>query len=210
MSKPRVLLGFTHASDHELEETAGAVLLNLYANVAIYATPPIAKTVLQTKLTAFTNAIAAQEQGGTAATAAKNVAAADLVATLRLLALYVQTVIDSTPAYGLAELLLSGFDAVSTNRARQILGTPAIQSIKNEGAGVLGLKVKAVPHARTYEVQGKAEGDAAYKSMGLYSSTRGMNVTGLTPGAMYTFEVRAVGGNNGYSQWSDPVSHRSL
>ncbi len=37
-----------------------------------------------------------------------------------------------------------------------------------------------------------------------------MPVSGLTPGGMYLFQVRAVGGSTGYSDWSDPVSHMSL
>ena len=37
-----------------------------------------------------------------------------------------------------------------------------------------------------------------------------MVVNGLTPGVVYTFQVRAVGGSTGYSEWSDPVSHMAI
>ena len=37
-----------------------------------------------------------------------------------------------------------------------------------------------------------------------------MPVNGLTPGTNYTFQVRAIGGSTGYSDWSDPVSHMSM
>jgi chitodextrinase len=33
-----------------------------------------------------------------------------------------------------------------------------------------------------------------------------MSVNGLTPGTTYVFQVRAVGGSTGYSDWSNPVS----
>jgi hypothetical protein len=58
-ANPRVLLGFSSMSDHEVEETAGAVLAGLYANATIYPTPPVTQAVLQGKLTAFTDAMAA-------------------------------------------------------------------------------------------------------------------------------------------------------
>ncbi len=118
---------------------------------------------MQAKLTAFTDAIAGQAQGGTAATAAKNDALTDLIGSLRLLALYVQQTIDANDAYGLAELLLSGFDAVSTNRAQQPLDTPVITSIDNAGVGILGVHVRALRNVGAYELQGKADGDTAYK-----------------------------------------------
>ncbi len=47
-------------------------------------------------------------------------------------------------------------------------------------------------------------------SAGMYQSTRGMTVTGLTPGSTYNFRVRAVGGSTGYSERSNPVGHMSL
>ncbi|NOS68990.1 MAG: fibronectin type III domain-containing protein [Verrucomicrobia bacterium] len=35
----------------------------------------------------------------------------------------------------------------------------------------------------------------------------GVLLDGLTPGATYAVQARAVGGTTGYSDWSDPVSH---
>ena len=69
--------------------------------------------------------------------------------------------------------------------------------------------LQAVPHARMYEVQSKTDA-GRYVSAGLFSSTRQMIVTGLTPGTNYTFQVRALGGSTGQSEWSNPVSHMSL
>ena len=129
---------------------------------------------------------------------------------MRLLAFYVQQVIDGNPAYGLAELLLGGFEAVSINRSQQPLDQPSITSIDNAGVGLLALHVTAIRNTGAYELQDKANDDAAFRTFGLFRSTRGMQATGLTPGVNYTFQVRAVGGSTGYSQWSDPVSHRSL
>lgn len=61
-----------------------------------------------------------------------------------------------------------------------------------------------------YEVQKKADADSDFSAAGMFASTRGMEVTGLTPGTRYTFRVQALGGSTGASGGSDPVSHRSL
>ena len=217
MALLRVLLGFASAPDHELEETAGHILTSLYGN-AVFPTPPVTAANLQAALTAFTDAIAAQSQGGTAATAAKNQAAQTLIGLLRQLALYVQTTIQSNPAYGLAELLSSGFDAASTSRTQTPLATPTIIGIDNSGTGQLTLRVTPVSNARLYEAQSQTAPNAAtgagavgeWTSAGMYQSTRGMAVTGLIPGGTYNFRVRAVGGSTGYSEWSNPVGHMSL
>ena len=210
MALLRVLLGFADASDHVIEETAGHVSTGLYA-AAVFAAPPVTKTALQTGLTNFTAAIAAQQQGGTAATAEKQVARDALIAQLRQLALYVQQVVQgiTEPAASMAALLSSGFEAVSNSHAQQPLATPGIGNIANVGTGRLQLRVTPVANARMYEVQSKS-GTGDWVSAGMYQSTRQLIVTGLTPGTTYTFQVRAVGGSTGQSDWSDPSSHMSL
>lgn len=209
MPQQRVLLGFTNAPDHALEETAGAVLDGLYGNAA-FTTPPVLKPALQTALTDFTTAIAAQAQGGTAATADKNNKRDALVDLLRQLASYVQETSDND----LAKLLSSGFDAVSTSRASQPLEVPSIRDIMNGNSGQLLVRVGPVKNAKAYEVRyalsplGGTPG--AWQSGGLFTNSRSMPVNGLTPGSNYSFQVRAIGGSTGYSDWSNPVGHMSM
>ncbi|MBV9656601.1 MAG: fibronectin type III domain-containing protein [Verrucomicrobia bacterium] len=221
MALLRVSLGFASAADHVLEETAGAVLGGLYANAGVYPAPTVAKADLQSALTAFTDTIAAASQGGTQTTAARDQARGALILLLRQLALYVQTVIQGNVSYGLAELLLSGFDAVSTNRTQQPLATPSITRIDNTGAGELTLRASAIPNARAYKAQYQTLPNKAiaaladdppgpWTSAGLFSSTRGLAVTGLTPGQLYNFRLKAIGGLTVESDWSDTVSHMSL
>ena len=209
MSQLRVLLGFTNAPDHSLEETTGAILDNLYGNPA-YPSPPVTKAATQAALTAFTAAIAAQAQGGTAATAEKNNQRDALVDLLRQLASYVQ----DTAGNDLAKLLGSGFDAVSTNRAQAELEKPAIRALDNGNSGQLLVRVGPVKNAKCYEVRHAALGAGGapgpWQSSGLFTTSRSMSLNGLTPGTNYTVQVRAIGGSTGYSDWSDPVSHMSL
>ena len=209
MPQQRVLLGFTNAPDHQLEETAGTVLDGFYGNAA-FPTPPVAKPALQAALTAFTTAIAAQAQGGTAATADKNNKRDILIDLLRQLASYVQ----DASGNDLAKLLSSGFDAVSTNRSSSPLDAPSIKDITNGMTGQLIVKVTPVANARAYEIRyalaapGQPQGP--WQNGGLFTNSRSMPINGLTPGSNYTFQVRAVGGSTGYSDWSMPVGHMSM
>ena len=209
MNQLRVLLGFTNAPDHTLEEVTLAVLENLYGNPAFPA-PPVTEAALQTALGAFTAAIAGQAQGGTAATADKENKRETLIGLLRQLAAYVQ----EKSGNNLATLLSSGFEAVSTNRASVPLEKPLIREVKNGNSGQLITRVGPVKNAKCYELRYAvvAPGGAlgAWQSGGLHTNSRSMPLNGLTAGTMYQLEVRVIGGSTGYSDWSDPTNHMSL
>lgn len=209
MFQLRVLLGFAAASDHSLEETATAVLSKLYGNTA-YPTPPVTQAALQAALTAFSLAIAAANLGGPAETADKNNKREILIGLLRQLAGYVQ----ENHGNDLATLLSSGFEAVSTNRTSTPLAKPSIKDITNGMSTQLLVRVTPVANAKCYEVRyaliGPNGAPGPWQSGGLHTSSRSMPVGGLTPGGNYQFQVRAIGGSTGYSDWSDPVSHMSL
>lgn len=205
----RVLLGFTNAPDHTLEEVAGSVLDHLYENAA-YPTPPVTKVNLQAALTALTDAIAAQQHGGTEATADKNNKRAALVDMLRLLAAYVQ----EKHGNDLATLLASGFDAVSTNRAQSPLEKPVILSVDNGNTSQLLVRVVAVTNSHGYEVRYALAGPGGvlgpYQSGGSFTNSRSMPLNGLTPGGLYSVQARAIGGSTNYSDWSDAVTHMCM
>ena len=206
----RVLLGFTNAPDHTVEETAGAVISNLFTNPAFPAAPPIGIITLQGLLADFTTAINAQAQGGTAATAAKEEKRAALIAALRQLASYVQDKCGNS----VANLLSSGFEAVTTSHAASPLPQPQILKMEHGQSGQLFVRVRPVPNAKCYEVRYAtlyAGGTPSpWQNGGLFTNSRAIPLDGLTPGTSYTAQVRAVGGSTGYSDWSDPSSHMSM
>lgn len=206
--KLRVSLAFNRGGDHEVDEVAGAVLANLY-NQAAFSAPPVVQADLQAGLDAFVAAVAAQAQGGTAATAAKRNRRDELVAMLEKLALYVQVVSDND----MATLLSSGFTAMRNNRTRTALATPTGVKIRNGISGEALVSVTPVENARCYEVFAALVDDhgtqGEWKSMGVFTSSRNMRVTGLVPGKVYLYQLRAVGGTTGYSGMSDAVSHRA-
>lgn len=72
------------------------------------------------------------------------------------------------------------------------------------------LKVTPIAQARCYELRsatlGAGNAPGSWQSAGLFTNSRSMTVAGLAPGTTYSFQVRAVGGSSGYSDWSNPVS----
>ena len=208
----RVQLGFTNAPDHSVEERAGAVSDNLYTSPLWTPppTPPVTQAALNGARADFSAAIAAQAQGGTAATADKNNKRDTLIGLLRKLAGFV----NENHGNDMAKLLASGFEAVSTNRGSSPLDPPTITDILNGNSGQLLLRVGAIDNAKCYEVRfaliGAGGAPGPWQNGGLFTNSRSIPVNGLTPGANYTFQVRAVGGSTGYSDWSDAVSHMSM
>ena len=107
----------------------------------------------------------------------------------------------------LALLLSSGFQAMSMNRAQTALDQPQGLIIKNGVSGQLVARVKPVRNTRSYE--GRIKGPTGdWISPHIFTGdSRRIAFTGLTPGVIYTVQVRALGGATGQSDWSDPSSH---
>jgi hypothetical protein len=151
-------------------------------------------------------ALAAQAHGGAAATAEKNNKQEALVTLLRKLKHYVEDNCGNDPAV----LLSSGFQAASSNRSRSPLANPAIRSIDFGNSAELVLKVSPIARAKCYEVRSSAVGAGGvpgdWQTAGLFTNSRSMTISGLVPGTTYAFQVRAIGGSTGYSDWSNPVS----
>jgi hypothetical protein len=215
MPQLRVLLGFTNSPDHAVVERTDAVLAGLYVSDLWNPLPaPLVFPVTQVELTAagaaFSQAMADAEMGGPPDTAAKNNKRDALVALLRKLTSFV----GDHHGNDLAKLLASGFEAVSTNHASVALAKPDIRDLVHGNTGQINVKVGPVANAKNYEVQyaliGPGGTPGPWVSAGLFGNSQSMQVSGLTPGAEYTFRVRAIGGSTGQSDWSDTRSHRSM
>src|SRR5437867_2999593 len=104
--------------------------------------------------------------------------------------------------------------AMTRNRLPSPLPKPSITLIDNGHSTQLIVRVRAVPSAKSYEVRCAAIGaggvQGAWQPGGIFTSSRSMPVNGLVPGTSYTFQVRAVGGSTGFSDWSDPLSHMCM
>jgi hypothetical protein len=150
---------------------------------------------------AFQAAVVAARNGGPEQTADKNAKRAVLDSLLRKNAGYVQGIAGDN----LTVLLSSGYAATSKNRARYPLPKATIVSLINNYSGMLILNIEPMLNARSYEVQIK-NGNAEWASVGIYAYASRITIPNLTPAQTYSVQVRAIGGANGYSDWSDAAT----
>ena len=200
----KVSLSFVELSDTELDNFAQGVIDALTGN-ATYPTPPVTLANLQAAVDDYTDKMAAAQTGSRADRAARNNSRETLVEMLRKVATYVQLMCNNDPAL----LLTSGFDMLSTSRVSAELEKPQALRIKNGAAGQLVARVNAVKNANMYEGRAKA-GNGDWLPSVFVGDSRRILFNNLTPGTMYTIEVRALGGSTGHSDWSDPSSHMAM
>ena len=202
----RVLLNFTHDTDHAVEEVAGAVITGLDGS-KIFTNLPVDLATVRAGLAEFTASIAAAAQGGRHATSDKRKKRHVLVGLLRQLALYVQANCnDDMPT-----LVSSGFQAANTSRAQSPLPQPVITALTPGNSGQLIVKVKAIRNARSYDVRyapiGTGGAPGTWLTLNGFTDSRSMPINGLVPGTIYAAQVRALATGQTCSDWSDPVSH---
>lgn len=181
----RIADKFKKQSAEQLVVMAGAIITGLTDNPAFPA-PAVDLKAVQAAAEDLSAALAAQVQGGTAATAEKNNKREALIALLRRLKHYVEDNCENDTAV----LLSSGFQAAASTRNRSPLENPAIRSVDFGQSTELVLKVTPCP----------------LQTAGLFTNSKSMTIAGLVPGTVYVFRVRAIGGSTGYSDWSNPVS----
>lgn len=170
-----------------------------------YPTPLVTIANLQTARDDFTTKIAAAQAGGPADTAAKNNSRQSLLGMLRQVGSYVQINCNDD----MALLLDSGFDAQSTNRAQIVLAQPQGLMLKNGSSGQLVASISPVKNTNMYEGRIKAPTGDWLPSV-FTGDSQHITFDSLTPGTMYTAQVRSLGGSTGQSDWSDPSSHMAM
>jgi hypothetical protein len=197
----RVALYFATFSDDLLNSFTILVITCLKTN-PLFPTLPVTIADLTALQAAFQDAIAAAEQGGPMATAAKNEARDVLVAALRQIAGYVQTL---AVTMSLSQILSSGYDVASPNNAQTPLVQPLLNGLDNSMSAQLGVSLQPVANARAYQVQ-FCIGSGPWQEAGIFPSTKGIIIPGLTSATTYTVRARAIGGSTQYSPWSATMS----
>jgi hypothetical protein len=128
---------------------------------------------------------------------------------MRKLALFVQDGADNN----LAVLLNTGFEAVSNNRARYPLSKPMILRIATGMSSEALVTLSTERVARGCEVQvaeiGPDGAPGEFRPIVFSTSSRNVMIAALTPGLLYAYRGRTVGGSTTYSDWSDLVVQRA-
>ncbi len=204
---PRVRIAdrFKKQSAEQLITMAGAVIAGLTNNPA-FPTPTVDLKAVQAAADDLNAALAAQAHGGMASTAEKNNKQEALIVLLRKLKHYVE----DNSGNDLAVLLSSGFQSAATTRNRSPLANPSILAVDLGNSTELAVKVTPITRAKCYEVRmatvGAGNVPGSWQTAGLFTNSKSMTIAGLVPGTTYVFQVRAIGGSTGYSDWSNPVS----
>lgn len=171
-----------------------------YSSMFVDAMLPL----LRAANTDFANRMQKSAMGGAIDTAAKNLSRQTLLGLLQRLAGYVEIT-----ARDMEQLLSSGFEARSRDRACSRLEKPKGLIIRKGATGqLIGHLSHPVKNSNLYE--GRFKADGAWLPSVFTGDWQHIIFSGLTLGAVYTIEVRALGGMIGQSDWSDPVSHIAM
>ena len=152
----RILQGYRKQTDGQLIAAAWAVIQGLTGS-AVFASPPVDLKTAQTTVDELNAAIAAQPNGGPAATAHKNNKPTELSAILAKLAHYVQDNCGGDPA----TVLNAGFTVAAFSRTGAPLEKPTIATIDFGNTTQLVVKVNSITRAKCYEVRTAAAGRPA-------------------------------------------------
>ncbi|MES2661092.1 MAG: hypothetical protein V4689_20890 [Verrucomicrobiota bacterium] len=205
----RVSLAFAGSADNTLITFARNVLALLYPQATKFPDIPVPSPVMTAGIEAFANAKAAQPSGGKAATADKKAKREELLVLMRKVAIYVQQASDND----LALLLSTGFEATSNNRAQTPLAKPAVTRIVAGMTGQALVTLTADSNARGYEVRVAEVAEdgtpGAFRLPVFATGSRNISVPDLTPGKLYAYQGRALGGSTTYSDWSDQLVQRA-
>jgi hypothetical protein len=215
VKKIHAVLGLDKMPDGKVTPLLDASLKGLTVNATIYANPPVPLAQYQTAISAYESGVAAAVDGGKTAIAQKNKLRDAAVKLYTQLAHYVEANCNED----MTTFLLSGFTAKPTTKAApQPLAVPTLTSVL-EGAvsGQLKVKIASVPGGLSYDLRYGAmppgvttpgTTPATWTDM-VVTSTKAFTVSGLTPGTVYAFQVRALG-RLGYTDWCDSITRMCI
>jgi hypothetical protein len=201
MGLNRTKRGFDELPDPDVSNTLGKTAIGLDDNEA-YPDAPTKSPALVLIKKDFDDSIVRAMKGGTLATATKDTLRNGAVVTLTKNANYV----DIQCGDSLEVLLSSGYEAVSTNRAQSILNPPQILSVNNLQKGQLKASINADSNSRSFIGRIKTANGGEFGPNLSFANSRSIIFKGLIAGVQYAFELCAVGGSTGQSDWSPPGS----
>ncbi len=192
----RVALSFATLANDELNSFLMLLLICLKNNL-LFPNLPVKYADLQALVTTFQTCLAAAALGGPKDTAAFNEARDAVIAALRQIAGYIQ----SLGLTNESDVLSSGFDIVVPGSNPQSPLDQPIFRLDNSVPGQLAVILQAVSNAKAYHVQ-YCIGTGAWIDLGIFPNTRNIFIRSTIAGTTYSARVQAIGGSTQYSPWS--------
>jgi len=198
----RVSFAFLRGPDLGICSRGEAVVKGMSGNAA-FPQPPVDLTVLKTTLGNYSAAISAALDGGKGPIANRQALRVAASKPLRLLGHYVEVTADGN----IDIFVSSGYEVLTVNRTGpQPLADPTIRNIAQGRSGELLVSLAYLPKALAFDMHYALAGAggvlAPWISLPPIVGIRTpVSVTGLTPGGVYSFQVRALG-SLGYTDWS--------
>jgi hypothetical protein len=192
---------YNKLSDTELSRFVGGTIVGFTGSRTL-PDPPAAPPELTLQKAAYDAAIVNAARGGSLATSIKDAARAVMVSSLDKNASYV----DINCQEDNAILLSSGYEAVSTNRSRQVLAPPVIVAVQNGQAGQLRLRVAGDPNRRAIQGRIKPVGSAEFGPVITFEGSRDIMFGALSAGVSYVMQLIGIGGSTGQSDWSESIT----
>jgi hypothetical protein len=181
------------------------------AAAATFTNPPVPLATLKQDIDNLTiSAAASASDGGKKNVAQRNKDRQALEEDLTLLGAYALKVANGDPAI----LILSGFKA-APQRSRPVvqpLAQPTIASIEQGNSGQLNVSISPVDKARSYYLDYSALVNGLpgnWITEIVTQARRPVSITGLTPGTIYAFRVRALG-KTGFTDYSGSVTRMCI
>jgi Fibronectin type III domain len=204
-----IALGYSGVSDSDVAASALAAHDGVKAHPEFFPNPPDLDALLASIQT-LEGSIAAAKDGGKKAVSQKNKARAGTIKLTRQLGHYVEanckddiTIVDA-----------SGFKvAAKTKTGPQPVDKGVIDKVEaGPVSGQITAKGKSIPKARSYVLRYATIGPdgkpGTWTEIAL-TNPRKIQLTGLTPGTTYAFQIKALG-VLGFGEWSDVATRMSL
>ena len=213
MSKPQLVitriieaaLGFSRLTHQEFLSRLRRIVHGMKDNPN-FPNSPIDIAKFESAVEAYGDAVLEASDGSKKAKAERDNRRAQVTSMAKQLGTYVSHNCNGE----MDKFVSSGFEPKSTTRtAQDIPDQPRIRKIKHGESGELLVYATPVSGAYSYEL-GYALADENRSTPGEWSvrplptARPAVHVTGLTPGKVYAFRIRALGKRD-FTNWSDPA-----
>ena len=198
----RAILGFTRLSNGELSFRLGCIRKGMKDNPD-YSNPPIEIAKFEAAVDRFNHACLLAEDGSRTAILERDAQRRDVILMAQEIGHYVEHNCNGE----MDKFLSSGYQPRSTTRTPAgFLDIPVITKIRHGKSGELLVSVTPVKGTYSYELryapldQDDRPGEWTVRPMS--SARAAVSIEGLKPGAIYAFQVHALG-KLGYTDWCD-------